>query len=114
MMTVFIAAVAFSLGLIAFCASVWLTTWASNCSSGQYSEMAAAKLTGYFVTVLSILSLVLTSYYGAKSLIMADSYRGMPMAQARSNQHMMRKPGVNTPTKPTTHTSTSTTSSTTN
>lgn len=49
MMTqIFIAATAFSLSLLAFCAGTWLTVW-SGCNTKQYNESSAAKLTGYFV-----------------------------------------------------------------
>jgi heme A synthase len=85
MTIVFTAAIAFCLGLIAFCASVWLTTWASA-SSNQYSETNAAKMAGYFVTVLSILSLVLTSYYGAKSVMIGNSYNGGTPMRSQWNQ----------------------------
>ena len=48
----FIATIAFSIGLLAFCAGAWLTIWAT--SSNQVADVAAAKLTGYFVTILAL------------------------------------------------------------
>ena len=45
----FIATIAFSIGLLAFCAGAWLTIWAT--STTQIADVAAAKLTGYFVTI---------------------------------------------------------------
>lgn len=62
MMQTFIATISFSIGLLAFCAGAWLTIWATS-SSNHVTDVAAAKLTGYFVTVLSIIALVFTSYY---------------------------------------------------
>lgn len=63
----FIAAIAFSIGLLAFVSGAWLTIWAT--SNNQVSDVAAAKLTGYFITVLSIIALVFTSYYIACGVI---------------------------------------------
>lgn len=62
MMQTFIATISFSIGLLAFCAGAWLTIWATS-ANNQITDVAAAKLTGYFVTILSIVALVFTSYY---------------------------------------------------
>ncbi len=67
----FIATIAFSVGLLAFCAGAWLTIWAT--SSSQVSDVAAAKLTGYFVTILAVISLVFTSYFIAMGVLGASS-----------------------------------------
>lgn len=71
MMTTFIATIAFSIGLLAFCAGAWLTIWAT--SSSQVSDVAAAKLTGYFVTILALVALVFTSYYIAMGVLSSGS-----------------------------------------
>ena len=63
----FIATIAFSIGLLAFCAGAWLTIWTT--SNSQISDVAAAKLTGYFVTVLALIALVFTSYYIASGVL---------------------------------------------
>lgn len=63
----FIATIAFAIGLLAFCSGAWLTIWAS--CNNQVSEVAAAKLTGYFVTILALVSLVFTSYYIALGVL---------------------------------------------
>ena len=63
----FMAAIAFSIGLLAFVSGAWLTIWAT--SNSQVSDVAAAKLTGYFITVLAIVALVFTSYYIACGVI---------------------------------------------
>ena len=74
MMTqIFIAAIAFSLSLLAFCVGTWLTV-CSGCYTKQYNESSAAKLTGYFVTVLALVSLIFTSYYAARTVSSTDSY----------------------------------------
>jgi hypothetical protein len=111
MTTVFIAAMAFSLGLLAFCAGAWLTIWA-GCTGTQYKDIGAARLTGYFITILAIFCLVFTSYYFARSLIAADTHM-MPTTQrwAPMQKHgeMMKnsgQPGKTSaaPAKPTTAT----------
>lgn len=66
MTQMFIATISFSLSLLAFCAGAWLTIWATS-SNTQCTEVSAAKLTGYFISVLAIVSLVFTSYYAARS-----------------------------------------------
>lgn len=63
----FIATIAFSIGLLAFCAGAWLTIWAT--SSSQIADVAAAKLTGYFVTILALVALVFTSYFIATGIL---------------------------------------------
>lgn len=67
----FIATIAFSIGLLAFCAGAWLTIWAT--SNNQVSDVAAAKLTGYFVTVLALIALVFTSYFIAMGVLSTPS-----------------------------------------
>lgn len=62
---VFMAFIAFSLGLLAFCAGAWLTIWATSTNS-QCTEVTAAKLSGYFISVLAVIALVFTSYYTAR------------------------------------------------
>lgn len=63
----FIATIAFAIGLLAFCAGAWLTIWAT--SSNQVVDVAAAKLTGYFITVLALIALVFTSYFIASGVL---------------------------------------------
>lgn len=87
----FIATIAFSIGLLAFCAGAWLTIWAT--SNTQVADVAAAKLTGYFVTILALLSLVFTSYFIAMGVLGASSG---PMPKNRhvkmsKNPHVMKQ-----------------------
>ncbi len=75
MTQMFIATISFSLSLLAFCAGAWLTIWATS-SNTQCTEVSAAKLTGYFIAVLAIVSLVFTSYYAARSVFGKSSRVG--------------------------------------
>lgn len=68
----FIATISFSLSLLAFCAGAWLTIWATS-NNTQCTEVSAAKLTGYFISVLAIVSLVFTSYYAARAVFGKNS-----------------------------------------
>lgn len=72
----FIATIAFSIGLLAFCAGAWLTIWAT--SSNQVADVAAAKLTGYFVTILALVALVFTSYYIAMGVLSSGPTKQSP------------------------------------
>lgn len=88
----FIATIAFSIGLLAFCAGAWLTIWATN--NNQIADVAAAKLTGYFVTILALLALVFTSYYIAMGVLGASSpVRSKPM---KVGKHMKQHPNKGT------------------
>lgn len=68
----FVATIAFSIGLLAFCSGAWLTIWATS-SNNQVVDVAAAKLTGYFVTVLALVALVFTSYYIATGVLSSST-----------------------------------------
>lgn len=91
MMTTFLATVAFAIGLLAFCAGAWMTMWAN---SNQCRDTLAAKLTGYFVTIFSLLALVFSAYYVARGIFLQDHYEynwgAMPMQQ---QGHMMHHKG---------------------
>lgn len=80
----FIATIAFSIGLLAFCAGSWLTIWAT--SSSHVTDTAAAKLAGYFVTILSLFALIFTSYHIALGVVAAQPRR-YPVKMTKSNKH---------------------------
>ncbi|HSX19736.1 MAG TPA: hypothetical protein VLG38_01275 [Gammaproteobacteria bacterium] len=70
----FIATIAFAIGLLAFCSGAWMTIWAT--SNRDVSDVAAAKLTGYFITVLALIALVFTSYYIAMGVLSSQVSTG--------------------------------------
>ena len=63
------ATMSFSVGLIAFCSGIWLTIWSTT--NGR--EAASGKLAGYFIVVLSIITLVLTSYHSSRMLFSKEA-----------------------------------------
>ncbi len=97
----FVATIAFSIGLLAFCAGAWLTIWST--SGNQCSEVSAAKLTGYFVTVLALISLVFTSYFIAKG-VFASSFHSYGMNKhftpMTGKHNMMKKNNMMKHTNP--------------
>lgn len=92
----FIATIAFSCGLLAFCAGAWLTIWAS--SSSQVTDVAAAKLTGYFVTILSLIAIVFTSYYIATGILNANAQPNFQ--KVKMGPHMQKHLKQNPANKP--------------
>ena len=106
MIQVFFGAMAFSLCLMAFCAGTWLTVW--SLSNNQYTNSNAAKLSGYFITVLAIVSLVFTSYYFARSLFMPSYSHPMMMSSVKPGM-MKNHPGMNSHIKPSNTTTKTTT-----
>lgn len=94
MMQTFIATVAFSIGLLAFCAGSWLTIWATV-GNKNATEVSAAKMSGYFVTILALISLVFTSYYIAVGVINGDtsSTNYSKWSSSRMPHQMMYKDG---------------------
>ena len=86
MMTpILMAACAFSLGLLAFCAGIALTVW---CGANSGNESVAGKLGGYFVIVLAILALIVTSYHAARILFGKDMMGDdMMMSQPMEGKH---------------------------
>lgn len=94
MTTVFIATMSFSMGLLAFCAGAWLTVWSSN-TSNQYAESAAAKLSGYFITVLAIVSLVFTSYFLAQTIMTTNHSKQVVTQNKGKVKHMAGKQHTN-------------------
>lgn len=93
MITTFIATIAFSIGLLAFCAGSWLTIWAST--NSKATDVAAAKLTGYFVTVLSLIALVFTSYYITLGVVTSQTIR-QPITVSKSNMNKHKTGNTNT------------------
>ncbi len=86
----FIATIAFSIGLLAFCAGAWLTIWATN--NNQVADVAAAKLTGYFVTILALIALVFTSYFIATGVLgSSSSVHSKPMKAGKHMKHNSNK-----------------------
>jgi len=70
MSQVFMATTSFSLGILAFCAGLWLTIWCINCSNSK--EVRASRIAGYFSVILAIGSLSITSYYLVNALYYPD------------------------------------------
>lgn len=89
-MQTFIATIAFSIGLLAFCAGSWLTIW-SGVGNKNATETSAAKMSGYFVTILALFSLVFTSYYIATGIIMGEPSSNYNKWSMHSPQQMMFK-----------------------
>lgn len=93
---------AFALELIALVAGTWLLIW----SAGQSVHQQCAKMIAYAVMVLSVLSMLCTSYYsykywkagefkprGKHKMMMMQDQNGMPqhmqhMQQMMQNQNM--------------------------
>jgi hypothetical protein len=92
MIQTFIATIAFGIALIAFCAGAALTLWAT--SSNNTVDVAAAKLSGYFVMILAVAALVGTSYYIAIGVLNGSS--SLPQSTGQwgpksMQQHKMNK-----------------------
>jgi hypothetical protein len=85
MMQTFLATISFSIGLLAFCAGAWLTIWATS-SNNHVTDVAAAKLTGYFITVLSIVALVFTSYFITIGIL--ENSTPMPSGKWTTQEHV--------------------------
>ena len=75
----------FSLGLLAFCFGIWLTIWC--CNNPNFKEVRASKMAGYFVIVLSVMSLITTSYNAVQTIFMGTA----PLFQRSGDRHMMCK-----------------------
>lgn len=88
---VFYGFIAFSLGLLAFCAGTWLTLWATS-SNTECSEPTAAKMSGYFIVILAIIALVSTSYYTASTVFMGKkaSYSKMSTWKGKKIAHVSK------------------------
>lgn len=82
---VFMALIAISLSLIAFCAGSWLTIWATSANS-QCTEVTAAKLSGYFISVLSVAVLICASYYTARTYFVESMPQGKAVVW-KGNKH---------------------------
>lgn len=70
MSQVFMATTSFSLGILAFCAGLWLTIWCINCSNPK--EVRASMIAGYFSVILAIGSLSITSYFLVNAMYYPD------------------------------------------
>lgn len=91
-----LASMAFSLGILALCAAVALAIWSLSYNNSQFKEITSVKIIGLFVTIISMLSLVYTSYVVATQVFSygASSYQVMPMRDGNGmhgdmNKHMM-------------------------
>jgi hypothetical protein len=89
MIQTFIVMIAFSVALLAFCAGSALTAWAT--SSSHIGDVAAAKLSGYFVMVLAVVALVCSSYYVAMGMLNGNS-NPQPMSGHWSSKSMQQHP----------------------
>ncbi len=86
MIQTFLAMVAFGVALLAFCAGAALTVWAT--SSHHIADVAAARLSGYFVMVLSVIALVASSYYITSGILNGNSNHLQPgQWSGKSMQH---------------------------
>jgi len=68
---VLIATTSFSLGILAFCGGLWLTIWHINQSNAK--EVRASLIAGYFIVVMSIASLAITSTNLVNALMFPES-----------------------------------------
>ena len=94
----FMAFIAFSLGLLAFCSGAWLTLWATSANS-QCTEVTAAKLSGYFIIVLAIIALVCTSYYTASTIFVGKQSSYGKLSSWKGKHHPAHVSKANKPNK---------------